>query len=117
MSESMALVGLDVAADRLRARQTDVVRFCMERNHTNVFLVEGIHLTETDWGKEVETLTDLRLMHRLGDYSLPSGAWRGRRFVAFTLSAEPRSEYGGSCKSQSAREPCCVLSSEICPHA
>jgi hypothetical protein len=73
------------AADRLRARQTDVVRFCMERNHTNVFLVEGIHLTETDWGKEVETLTDLRLMHRLGDYSLPSGAWRGRRFVAFTL--------------------------------
>ena len=57
----------------------------MERNHTNVFLVEGIHLTETDWGKEIETLTDLRLMHRLGDFSLPSGAWRGRRFVGFTL--------------------------------
>jgi hypothetical protein len=73
------------AADALRARQTDIVRFCMERNHTNVFLVEGIHLTETDWGKETETLTDLRLMHRLGDFSLPSGAWRGRRFVGFTL--------------------------------
>ena len=73
------------AADGLRERQTDVVRFCMERNHTNVFLVEGIHLTETDWGKEIETLTDLRLMHRLGDFSLPSGAWRGRRFVGFTL--------------------------------
>ena len=73
------------AADRLRARQTDIVRFCMERNHTNVFLVEGIHLTETEWGKEIEILTDLRLMHRLGDFSLPSGAWRGRRFVGFTL--------------------------------
>jgi hypothetical protein len=73
------------AADALRDRQTDIVRFCMERNRTNVFLVEGIHLTETAWGKEIETLTDLRLMHRLGDFSLPSGVWRGRRFVGFTL--------------------------------
>lgn len=73
------------AAEALRDRQTDIVRFCMERNHTNVFLVEGIHLTETAWGKEIETLTDLRLMHKLGDFSLPSGAWRGRRFVGFTL--------------------------------
>jgi hypothetical protein len=72
-------------ADRLRARQTDLVRFCLDHNHTNVFLVEGIHLTETTWGKEIETLADLRLMHKLGDFSLPSPGWRGRRFVAYTL--------------------------------
>jgi hypothetical protein len=72
-------------ADRLRERQSDIVRFCLDHNHTNVFLVEGVHLTETDWGKEIETLADLRLMHKLGDFSLPSPGWRGRRFVGYTL--------------------------------
>lgn len=38
-------------ADRLRDRQSDIVRFCLDHNHTNVFLVEGIHLTETDWAR------------------------------------------------------------------
>lgn len=72
-------------ADRLRERQSDIVRFCLDHNRTNVFLVEGIHLTETDWGKDIETLADLRLMHKLGDFSLPSPGWRGRGFVGYTL--------------------------------
>ena len=72
-------------ADRLRQRLTDVVEFCLDHNRTNVFLVEGTDLHESDWGREIETLTDLRLMHQLGNFSLPSGGWRGRRFVGFTL--------------------------------
>jgi hypothetical protein len=72
-------------ADELRSRLSDVVEFCLGHNRTNVFLVEGTDLHETDWGREIETLTDLRLMHQLGNFSLPSGGWRGRRFVGFTL--------------------------------
>jgi hypothetical protein len=72
-------------ADRLRSRLRDVVEFCLDHNRTNVFLVEGTDLHETDWGREIETLTDLRLMHQLGNFSLPSGGWRGRRFFGFTL--------------------------------
>jgi hypothetical protein len=64
---------------------SDVVEFCLDHNRTNVFLVEGTNLHETEWGREIETLTDLRLMHQLGNFSLPSGGWRGRRFVGFSL--------------------------------
>jgi hypothetical protein len=38
-------------ADRLRARLTDIVKFCLDVNKTNVFLVEGPTLQEEQWGK------------------------------------------------------------------
>lgn len=36
-------------ADSLRERLSDVVKFCLDVNGTNVFLVEGTHLQEEDW--------------------------------------------------------------------
>jgi hypothetical protein len=58
----------------IRSRLTDVVGFCLDRNTTNVFLVEGTDLSETGWGKQIQALADLRLTHRLGNFSVPWGA-------------------------------------------
>jgi hypothetical protein len=59
--------------------------FCLDVNGTNVFLVEGARLQEEDWGKEVQALADLRLLHEIGNLSVQTGRYRGRRFVGFTL--------------------------------
>lgn len=72
-------------AERLRNRLSDVARFCLDFNEANVFLVEGTHLHETDWGNEIEALVDLRFIHEIGNLSVRSSDYRGRRFVAFTL--------------------------------
>ena len=50
-----------------------------------MFLVEGTHLQEDDWGKEIQALADLRLLHQIGNLSVQTGTYRGRRFVGFTL--------------------------------
>jgi hypothetical protein len=74
-------------ADQLRKRLTSIASFCLDKNGTNVFLVEGTALSEEEWGKEVSALADLRLVHEIGNTSIQSGepAYRGKRFVAFTL--------------------------------
>lgn len=72
-------------ADAVRSRLSDVARFCLDVNGTNVFLVEGTHLQEQDWGKEIQALADLRLVHQIGNLSVQTGSYRGRRFVGFTL--------------------------------
>lgn len=72
-------------ADRLRQRLTDIVVFCLDRNKTNVFLVEGTDLQEREWGQAIQALADLRLVHQLGNLTVPWGPYRGRRFVGFTL--------------------------------
>jgi hypothetical protein len=72
-------------ADKLRARLDDIVKFCLDVNKTNVFLVEGPVLQEKDWGKEIQGLGDLRLVHQIGNLSVQTGSYRGRRFVGFTL--------------------------------
>lgn len=72
-------------ADALRARLGDVAKFCLDVNGTNVFLVEGPSLQEEDWGKEVQALADLRLLHQIGNLSVQTGSYRGRRYVGFTL--------------------------------
>ena len=68
-----------------RQRLTDVAKFCLDVNGTNVFLVEGTHLQEDEWGKEIQALADLRLLHQIGNLSVQTGSYRGRRFVGFTL--------------------------------
>ena len=70
---------------KLRERLSDIASFCLDHNGTNVFLIEGTELQETDWGKDVQALADLRLVHELGNFSLPSAGYRGRRYVGFTL--------------------------------
>lgn len=72
-------------AESVRQRLSDVVKFCLDVNGTNVFLVEGTHLQEDDWGKEIQALADLRLVHQIGNLSVQTGSYRGRRFVGFTL--------------------------------
>ena len=72
-------------ADRLRERLSDVAKFCLDVNGTNIFLVEGTRLQEEDWGKEIQALSDLRLVHQIGNLSVQTGSYRGRRFVGFTL--------------------------------
>jgi hypothetical protein len=72
-------------ADRLRARLTDIVKFCLDVNKTNVFLVEGPTLQEEQWGSDIQALADLRLVHAIGNLSVQTGTYRGRRFVGFTL--------------------------------
>ena len=72
-------------ADAIRERLSDVAKFCLDVNGTNVFLVEGTHLQEDEWGREVQALPDLRLLHEIGNLSVQTGRYRGRRFVGFTL--------------------------------
>ncbi|HVW18960.1 MAG TPA: hypothetical protein VHB30_12005, partial [Solirubrobacteraceae bacterium] len=80
-------LALDVGegADALRERLSDIVKFCLDVNGTNVFLVEGPRLQEEDWGKQIQGLADLRLLHSFGGLSVQTGNYRGRRFIGFTL--------------------------------
>ena len=87
-------------ADQLRARLADIVKFCLDVNKTNVLMVEGPMLQEEDWGKEIQALADLRLLHQIGNLSEKRGTFRGRRFVGFTLDL---SNYTGT-RSESIRQ-------------
>jgi hypothetical protein len=84
-------------ADKLRDRLADIVRFSLDVNKTNVLLVEGPKLQEEDWGKEIQALADLRLLHEIGNLSDKRGTHRGRRFVGFTLDL---SNYTGTRSEQ-----------------
>lgn len=74
-------------AAAVRERLSDVAKFCLDGNATNVFLVEGTALREQPWGKEIQALADLRLVHQIGNLSVQTGSskYRGRIFVGFTL--------------------------------
>lgn len=72
-------------ADNVRKRLSHIASFSLDYNQTNAFLVEGTKLEEEDWGKEIAALADLRLLHKIGNTSVQSSDYRGRRFVAFTL--------------------------------
>jgi hypothetical protein len=72
-------------ADALRSRLSNLVTFCLDRNRTNVFLVESSKLRETDWGRDIEALAELRFIHRISSVSVQTSNYRGRQFTAFTL--------------------------------
>lgn len=72
-------------ADQIRQRFSDLVAFCLDRNQTNVFLIEAHQLRESEWGRQIESLADLRFVHRIGNVSVQSSDFRGRQFTAFTL--------------------------------
>ena len=74
-------------AERLRSRLADIVRFCVETNRTNVFLVETTKLEEEEWGRDVQALADLRFAHRVDTLSTKRGGetYAGRKFAGFTL--------------------------------
>ena len=74
-------------AEALRSRLSDIVNFAVEKNRTNVLLVETTKLQEEDWGKEVQGLVDLRFLHRIDTLSTKRGGetYAGRKFAAFSL--------------------------------
>jgi hypothetical protein len=74
-------------AEALRSRLSDIVNFAVEKNRTNVLLVETTKLQEEDWGKEVQGLVDLRFLHKVDTLSTKRGGetYAGRKFAAFTL--------------------------------
>jgi Cdc6-like AAA superfamily ATPase len=75
------------AAEELRSLLGEIVRFCLEENRTNVFLVETTKLQEEPWGTEIQALADLRFLHRVATLSTKRGGegYAGRKFAAFTL--------------------------------
>lgn len=72
-------------AEGVRRRLSDVAKFCLDVNGTNIFLVEGANLQEEEWGRHIQALAHLRLVHQIGNLSVQAGSYRGRRFVGFTL--------------------------------
>jgi Cdc6-like AAA superfamily ATPase len=77
----------DEEAEALRSRLSEIVRFCLETNRTNVFLIETTKLQEETWGNQVQSLSDLRFLHRIDSVSTKRGGqtYPGRKFAAFTL--------------------------------
>lgn len=84
-------------AEAVRNRLSRIVEFCLDFHSKNVFLVEGTKLEEETWGKEIQGLADLRLVHEIGNVSIKNPAHRGKRFVAFTLDL---SNYTGTRSEQ-----------------
>jgi hypothetical protein len=74
-------------AEVLRSRLSDIVNFVVEKNRSNVLLVETTKLQEEEWGKEVQGLVDLRFLHKVDTLSTKRGGetYAGRKFAAFTL--------------------------------
>jgi Cdc6-like AAA superfamily ATPase len=74
-------------AEALRSRLSEIINFAVETNRTNVLLVEATKLQEEDWGKQVQGLVDLRLLHKVETLSTKRGGenYAGRKFAAFTL--------------------------------
>jgi hypothetical protein len=74
-------------AEALRSRLSEIIDFAIEANRTNVFLVEATKLQEEDWGKQIQGLVDLRLLHKVETLSTKRGGetYAGRKFTAFTL--------------------------------
>jgi Cdc6-like AAA superfamily ATPase len=74
-------------AEALRSRLSEIVRFCVQKHRTNVFLIETPKLQEEAWGREIQALADLRFIHRVDTLSTKRGGedYPGRKFAAFTL--------------------------------
>jgi hypothetical protein len=74
-------------SEALRQRLSEIIDFAVETNRTNVVLIEATKLQEEDWGKQIQGLVDLRLLHKVETLSTKRGGetYAGRKFAAFTL--------------------------------
>ena len=72
-------------AENLRSRLDALAEFCLDVNQTNVFLVDATKLREQEWGRQIQALADLRLVHDIGALSVQTASYRGRAFRGFTL--------------------------------
>jgi hypothetical protein len=75
--------GID--APTLRQRWQDIQAFANDRKQTNFVLFRQGDLTDTDWGREVQQLENLRLLHRIGVAVPNTNTWRQIRVVIFMI--------------------------------
>jgi hypothetical protein len=73
--------------DRLRRRLYDVLNFCLVHRKTNIFTVEARLLRESEWGRDIAALSDLRFFHRFGNLTVKSSdpGFVGQRYEGFAL--------------------------------
>lgn len=93
--QELALDADPADVERLRSRFNDIVTFCVNEHRRNVFLVEATKLRETQWGRDVAALKELRFIHSVANLTVKSGnpKYTGRRYEAFVLDL---SAYAGS---------------------
>lgn len=80
-------LGLDAGADAglLSARWRDICDFIRESGEIVFILVKQADLDGTTWGKEVQQLENLRLLHRIKDAIPNTMGWRGIKTMVFMV--------------------------------
>jgi hypothetical protein len=77
----------DAGADApaLRHRWQDIQAFANDRGQTNFVLFKQGDLTDAPWGKEIQQLENLRLLHRVGVAVPNTKTWRQTRVVIMMI--------------------------------
>lgn len=75
----------DTDAPKLRTRWQDIQAFANNRDQTSYVLLRQGDLTDTTWGKEIEQLENLRLLHRIGIAVPNTASWRQIRVVIMMI--------------------------------
>jgi len=80
-------LSIDAGSDapQLSARWRDICEFTRESGEIAFILVKQTDLDGTDWGKEVQQLESLRLLHRIKDTVPNTPNWRGIKTMAFMV--------------------------------
>jgi energy-coupling factor transporter ATP-binding protein EcfA2 len=80
-------LSLDAGADAptLSARWRDICDFTRESGDIAFVLVKQSDLESSDWGKEIQQLESLRLLHRIKDTVPNTPNWRGIKTMAFMV--------------------------------
>lgn len=80
-------LSLDAGADAptLSARWRDICDFTRESGEIAFILVKQSDLEGSDWGKEIQQLESLRLLHRIKDTVPNTPNWRGIKTMAFMV--------------------------------
>lgn len=80
-------LSLDAGADAptLSARWRDICDFTRESGDIAFVLVKQSDLESSEWGKEIQQLESLRLLHRIKDTVPNTPNWRGIKTMAFMV--------------------------------
>jgi hypothetical protein len=73
----------------------DIQNFCLKKNKNNVFLISSEALEGTEWGHDIKSLSELRLVHKVGSITVKTSMkeFVGVRYSAFCLDL---SAYAGT---------------------
>ncbi|WP_146231800.1 hypothetical protein [Lentzea atacamensis] len=77
----------DAGADApaLRDRWQDIQAFAKNRGETTFVLFRQGDLTDTEWGRQIEQLENLRLLHRIGTAVPNTATWRQVRVIIMMI--------------------------------